>query len=1621
MANRKGPLYDPYSSVKSLLPVKTTSEKSVKNILSGLTSARTSELGIKALDGTIRKKTKPGLISTLFDQEKGIIAAPFRFTTALVGSAIGYPDDDLRGLNPLQAAARSARGDFAITGGDIFKVNDEDNFLERLPKYAAALGFDIVADPLSYAGGVGVFSRAGGARLMTDEVIATKLLDDAVRLVESKGGSGEALITKLVNNRRINMGAVEQMDPRRLAALELGDVVGETFLNSSRGQILNKLTNVLGDEDLARQLFTRLPDEIRGGLFLKNPVTGRPIVRIAGGQGYSNATVDALNGWRASLAASKAGRAVTRNLSGKVLGPGLAAVKKGLIQTNREQLGELARTRLSDITQLRTALLNRGNDIRNIPASFLKDADAIVSRIGKMSAEEAETFQTSFAHFFSHPKDITDETSPEIVKAAKGAADQLRARFDELSQELRAAGVDIGYQQNFVPLKYSDEELERLGRIDPRQGPETRDRYRGDLERKSYLQPVSIEELDAMNSRIVSEAMTPDQANAVMGRKVFETDPLKIMSFYTDWAAREISNGRMIKALEATGVLLRFPSDSIKILNIVNAKHYSSAISKLTPEAVARAEEAERAISEQLEDLVSNRTIRERERQRIGRINLAEESYNTAKAQETAVRKQLVELDRALRALEPDVNDIKRTIKGYGKKGLETELSIMRRLRESSRRRAARLTKAQAAKAADLEEARRILQMTETQGGEVRIWARDTEQYEDITIKPATREELRTAKREVKDATAIEREVAAELDEEVQTLNEILDEIDDINLVIEDATGYIAAEQVDNFREYLAGLERKRTLTAQYEGLRNNRRVAKRELDLSMSDVMMPRAKAVQTVVDGYMLARRNYLNFAATLRGIPKEELTAEQAARLASLKAASKDARWIMTNTLGFVGKNATQPGRAFAAQVVGLADRLTVQQINTARVIADAQKLGDFIQAIAYNGTSREAALAAMGDLMKSYRSIRRYVSNADLDMLNINERAVYEGLAETPLYEKVERKYTAKLEVLEKDLQAAYIRNAPDEEINELQKQIDSIHSLVREDGLRVIGANKGVRIPSNMKDIYASEGVRDVLERTYRIQEDPSEFQQFISKIYDPLSLLWKTGATVGRGPAYTLTNLAGGLFNNFIGGVGIQEHAVAAKVIHTMRNTINDVKLKMPDATERELLEAVESAVRTKLDNIMIGDKNAVEIFDKFLESGAWWGTDTVFQMQELRRLGLVSGQTGIGQREQVMYRFEGEPATSSETAFRRVVNFMLTNPVQRAFNDAAQQSEIFLRFAAFAHGYKRFGSRDAALDMVKMLHFDYQDLSDAEMWLKRIVPFYTWTRHNVPLQIRASFMQLDKIRKVTAGNQELQEAFGVNDRDQWLNDYLPDFIDTNSGFASFMKFGGNHLAVFPKLPIQDVDKLLMVTDIGGIPVPAVRLRETAQMVGPAVTPLEFLNQTNFDTGQKFRSNEEMVWQLSRSLVPYIGTAGRIVSAGTLVPRIAGVDVPLMEETGFPQKVYNQFVAPDKAQANLFNFLVGAPVGVSVLSEKALRGGIIERGEMLSKELKELAAKADVDYEWLRNEIKNGTTITQLRMKIAGGQGKTARVEREREAKSTGPSRDYVSFVRGLQTGRGTL
>lgn len=97
--------------------------------------------------------------------------------------------------------------------------------------------------------------------------------------------------------------------------------------------------------------------------------------------------------------------------------------------------------------------------------------------------------------------------------------------------------------------------------------------------------------------------------------------------------------------------------------------------------------------------------------------------------------------------------------------------------------------------------------------------------------------------------------------------------------------------------------------------------------------------------------------------------------------------------------------------------------------------------------------------------------------------------------------------------------------------------------------------------------------------------------------------------------------------------------------------------------------------------------------------------------------------------------------------------------------NKAAGVVEKYLRGTHMLDGMLKGMTFDEALaDMLKY-HFDYTDLSRFESSVaKRVAPFYTWTRYNVPLQVEAMVSQPQKFMRYLRAMDAVEQLSEVED-----------------------------------------------------------------------------------------------------------------------------------------------------------------------------------------------------------------------------------------------------------------
>lgn len=181
---------------------------------------------------------------------------------------------------------------------------------------------------------------------------------------------------------------------------------------------------------------------------------------------------------------------------------------------------------------------------------------------------------------------------------------------------------------------------------------------------------------------------------------------------------------------------------------------------------------------------------------------------------------------------------------------------------------------------------------------------------------------------------------------------------------------------------------------------------------------------------------------------------------------------------------------------------------------------------------------------------------------------------------------------------------------------------------------------------------------------------------------------------------------------------------------------------------------------------------------------------------------------------------------------------------IQKMNSGIEDYNRALLYMAAIKNGE----TFEYAGDLVKKLQFDYADLTDFEKKIKNVLPFYTWLRNNLPLQIEhflddpAFYTML--MRRVPEFTKEMS---GMSDEDydnlpDWIKDVFPMILGKDEETGRYRLFDTT-------LPYQDL-ALLNST-------PKEYFGEVVSMLHPLIkTPAELFLNRNLYTNAALESYE---------------------------------------------------------------------------------------------------------------------------------------------------------------------
>lgn len=345
----------------------------------------------------------------------------------------------------------------------------------------------------------------------------------------------------------------------------------------------------------------------------------------------------------------------------------------------------------------------------------------------------------------------------------------------------------------------------------------------------------------------------------------------------------------------------------------------------------------------------------------------------------------------------------------------------------------------------------------------------------------------------------------------------------------------------------------------------------------------------------------------------------------------------------------------------------------------------------------------------------------------------------------------------------------------------------------------------------MKGLKFDPDVANEILRVSRRYLSPEQPHIFL-RMFDDIQNAWKV-RTLVYFPKYHIRNLVGNIWNNYLADVNPVNYAKAQAI-----QMYNKHKGSGGILEKTALME---------LDRFKISPDKADEIIKNAEQ------TNILHQGQYGGDIEFEAGQ---------------ELARKSKNVLARTENFFIEkgkNLGRRLENNSK-----------LAHFIDRLDKGDdvasAALSTKKYL-FDYADLTDFERnVMKRIFPFYTWTRKNVPLQLKSLYEKTEKFIPIATAlrNRDYEALDVMKISHPYLYEKLPIEIKSESDVKTYIPLEG-------LIPAADLVKLVRPQEI------------VQELLSPYIkTPVELAMNKSMFTERDIENYSGETQELLRMSVP---------------------------------------------------------------------------------------------------------------------------------------------------------
>ena len=174
---------------------------------------------------------------------------------------------------------------------------------------------------------------------------------------------------------------------------------------------------------------------------------------------------------------------------------------------------------------------------------------------------------------------------------------------------------------------------------------------------------------------------------------------------------------------------------------------------------------------------------------------------------------------------------------------------------------------------------------------------------------------------------------------------------------------------------------------------------------------------------------------------------------------------------------------------------------------------------------------------------------------------------------------------------------------------------------------------------------------------------------------------------------------------------------------------------------------------------------------------------------------------------------------------------------------------EDAIRLSTGMHFMSMGADAGTALNAIARSQFDYGELTRNERAVKMVIPFYTWTRKNIPYQFSQLWRQPGKYNSLYSAKRVLEDR---SEEENWVPSYFMAPFGVRLPFAP----GGNKMYFVPDLPFVDLFKFRSDDGNFGVDLGRQVLTETTPILK---APLELISGKQFFKGLPISDKYEKV------------------------------------------------------------------------------------------------------------------------------------------------------------------